>query len=445
MIPRALVFIVSALLSCSTWAADLLEVYQDAIANDPQLQQAYYHSLSTAEGIPHSVARLLPNLSINANTTANRREMIETPAFAPIEGKLHYNSHAYQLVLSQSIFDLPSWLRVHQAKTTAKSTLADYAAAQQNLALRVTKAYFDVLLAQDNLRFIRIQKRATQKHLAQAREKYKLGLTVATELDAAQVDYDLIVANEIAANNQIRNSNEALHTITGHYYSHLSPLSKTIPLPHPHPHSTKAWSQIALIQNRTLLAANYNLQAAKENIRQTFASHLPTVSALGTMGRVDSGNASGAGTNKTALTSIAIEANLPLFSGFSNLTSTRQAHFDYKQAMAVRDQALRTTLANTHQLFNNVVSGISQTKADRNSVNSTRKALQSTRSEFEVGTRTLVDVLDAQQDFYHAQSKAAKDQYDFLNNSLALKEAAGILCLGDLKYINTLLTPPSKH
>ena len=436
---RVFCFVIFMLLSASSLATDLMDVYQDATVNDPQIQQAHYNSLTAAEGIPVSVAELLPNLTVSGFTTANRNDIIKAPGFSPITSTLHYNSHAYSVILTQSVFDLPAWLSVREAKASAKAALASYAAAQQNLAVRVTNAYFEVLFSLDNLRFIQAEKRATAKHLEQSREQYEVGLKTITDVYDAQADYDTIIADEIAAKNSIQNANEALCAITGKYYEHLAPLRKTIPLPIPQPHTPDYWSQMGIKQNRTLLAANYEVQAARETIRQAFAGHFPVITAQGSINRIDNGNSSGVGTSKNSLTNVSIEAQFPLFSGFGVITGTRQARFAYQQTLAQRDQTLRSTIASVRQIFNDIVSGISKTRADRKTIDSTRSALESTTAEFEVGTRTMVDVLDAQKDVYNAQRDTARDQYDFLNNSLALKEAAGILCLGDLKYINNLL------
>ena len=442
---RRLWTLIIILFSHSIYAENLLDVYQDAVMHDKTLQQAHYSSQVAAEGIPISVAELLPSLSVNGFTTANRNNVIKAPGFSPVTSTLHYNSHAYSISINQPLFDLPAWLAVREARASAKQALSHYAAAQQDLVTRTTKAYFNVLFAQDNLRFIRAEKRATAKHLEQSREQHEVGLKTITDVYAAQADYDIIVAAEIAAKNDIRNAKERLAVITGKIYDHLAPLRKRIPLPMPQPRVAQRWVQIALKQNRELIAANYSTQAAKEQVHQAFSGHFPLIKAAGAVEHADNGNASGVGTSKNALTSLSLQAELPLFNGFGVVTSTRQARFAYQEALAARDQIQRETVADTRQIFNDIVSGISKTKADRRTIKSTHSALQSINAEFEVGTRTMVDVLDAQKDLYNAQRQTSQDQYDFLNNSLALKQSAGILCAGDLKYINNLLISDQRN
>lgn len=420
-------------------AADLMEVYNQALRSDPKFQSAYAAYLSVKEGVPIARAVLLP--SVNATGSL---QTVRATSGHPAKDDATTNSYenrTYGLSLTQPIFNFANWSKLKQASATAKQAQAQYDAAAQDLMLRSAKAYFDVLQAEDNLRFIQAQKQATAKQLDQARQRYKVGLDAITTVYDAQASYDSIVAQEIGAQNDLVNKREALRQITGTFHEKLASLKDNLPLITPQPANVDAWSDTAKRQNFALSASRFAVDAAKQNVNANFSGHLPTLNATaayndGSQSKENAANGLRVNTNSS---SVGLQLTVPLFSGGGVTAQTNKAQYDYQKALADLEDTYRTTLNNTRQAYNSITAYISKIKADKQAIVSNESSLRSTEAAFKVGTRTIVDVLLAQQNLYQAQSQFTKDQYAYINSILALKQAAGTLNPGDLQEINNWL------
>jgi outer membrane protein len=427
----------------SAQAVDLFTVYRQALESDPVLQQADANRKANKEAVPQSVAGLLPALSSSANTTDTRISQ-QGGSFSSNGFSAAGNQHSYELSLQQPLFNFQSWMQLRAANNSSKQADATYNAALQDLIIRVSTAYFTVLEAQDNLRFISAQKKAVGDQLKQIKDRYEVGMATMTDVYQAQANYDSLNAQEISAQNNIMNSFESLRQITGRTYNQLDLLQDKLPLANPHPENAALWIHAGEHNNWTLIASHYAEQAAKENIRVNYAGHFPTVNAVGQY-QNGNGPALGMSTPSNAWSSnVGLQLNVPLFQGGAVVSKTRQAQDQYLSASDQMEITHRQVILQAQEAYNNVMAGISKVEADRIAVTSAKSALESTDAGYKAGTKTILDVLTAQQNLFQSQATLSSDQYSYILSTLALKQAAGSLNAGDVIAINRLLKHPEK-
>lgn len=440
----ALIGVVGCLILAPAMAKlSLLEAYHLAIAHDPFYQEAEATYKAAREAVPQRWADLLPNLAatgfLRENRTAVQYE--NSP-----EQSMRYNSKGFSLQLSQSIFNYPHWKRLGSAQAKVKQAEAQFASSVQKLIIRVAKAYFGVLAAEDELRFTRAEKQAIERQLEQAKQRYEVGLDAITAVYEAQASYDAIVAKEIAAENQVQNRQEELRLIIGQHSGsalELARLKKDLPLIPPQPNNIDSWVELAIQQNLELFAARYAQIAAREDVKASVGGHLPELNLVASYS--DSHNSKGSGESlnnlarDTRASAIGLEVRWPLFAGGKVISQSREAQYRQQEAMAREEAAYRQSINNTRKAFNNVIAGINKIKADRQAIISGETSLKSTEAAFKVGTRTLVDVLLTQSELFKAQKNHAQDQYEYINNLLALKEAVGMLTAEDVEQIDQWL------
>ena len=432
-------------------AANLMQVYQQALQSDPTFKAAGAQRLSETQNVPIARSFLLPQIFISSATSLyniqeNQTKPLNTniadnPALigAFNNGTFKYNSNGYNINLSQVIFNYETWEAFQQAKTTVKIANANYAAAAQDLMSRVASSYFSVLLAEDELRYIQAEKKATYQQLDQVMQQYKVGLVAITGVYQAQAQYDRIVAQEIEAKNNIVNAKENLRAITGVYYDKLDGLKPNIPLVLPAPDNVNKWVDMAKQLNWSLQAACFTSQAAKQQISIEFSGHLPVLSAVGQQQLAHTGSTP-SGKVDNRVSSLGVELSIPVYQGGLVTAETRQARYDLMTATDQQEKTSRSVINAAHQSFNNITNGISKIKADKRAIVSGEASLQSTVEAYKVGTQTMLDVLQSQQNLFNTFRVYANDQYDYINATIALKEAAGTLSVHDLEEVNTLLT-----
>ena len=417
-------------------AADLITTYQQALQSDPSLQEALATQLAAQEILPQRRANVLPSLVISANT-ANVRNNI-TPENNTAAAVFNTNTHGYTLLLSQPIFNYQSWVQLQQATQIVKQANANYQTAMQDLMLRVTKAYFNVLLAKDNLNFIKAKAQTTQHHLEQIKARYQVGLDTLTSLSEAQAAYDATLAQQISADNDLVNSKEQLQTLTGVYPQDFAEIRQPLALVTPLPIDVEAWVKMALTHNWQLQALSYAQNSARDAIKIIQAGNLPTLSAVGSYQNYRGTYLLNPQSNLQT-TSVGFQLSLPIYNGGLITSQTRQAHYDYQKANSAFEIAYRNVKATTRQTFNSILAGISKLKADQQAIKSNQSALTTTQAAFNAGTRTIVDVLNIQQGLYAVQLQYAQDEYAYIIDTLTLKFLTGALCTNDLIQINTWL------
>jgi outer membrane protein len=420
-------------------AADLLSVYQEALSNDPVFKAARAAYMAERENVPISKALLLPSLSLSSSLG---RSWTKYNSLAQ-DKDFYGNNFGYTLSLSQPIFNYSDWARVSAANAGVKSAEASFFSASQSLIFRTADAYFNVLQAEDVLRFTRAQKQAVWQQLEQTKQKYEVGLIAITGVDEAKAQYDKIVADEISQQNDLSSQIEILAEITKVKHEDLAKVIDNLPLIKPDPIDPEKWVSAALNQNYGLQSIKYQTVVAEENIRVQEGGHLPNITASGQFGYNYYDNYSGSNDFSRGKNGIwGLNLQMPLFSGGGVSAAIRQADYRYQQALDDQEKTYRAVMSQTRQSFLSVMSGISKIEADKQQIKSRQSALDSTRAGYEAGTRTMVDVLNAISNLYDAQRQYTIDQYSYLRETLNLKQLTGILSANDLWQINRWLRTP---
>ncbi len=427
-------------------ATDLMDIYRLALDNDPVFKQAYSTYMSSGEAIPQARAALYPQLTLKGLASGNYINV------AAEGSKLSrgYNSAQWQVNSSQTLFNYKAWSQVQQAKASVKAAQAKFNDAAQALILRTAKAYFQALLARDTLNFAEAKKRANKHQFDQAEQRFKVGLEPETSAYEAKAAFDQSTAQVIAAKNNRINQSENLRKLTNHVDEYLSPLRyNRIPLIKPEPTNVREWINTGFRQNYKLYAAKYSLLAARNKIKTQSADNWPVFALQGNATQTHN---TGSVTRRNPVNvagfylparqtnaNVAIAMNFPVFQGGLVAAKTRQAQYDFQTSSQQLEQAYRDVEVNSRIAFNTIIDGIAKVKADRQTLISQRSALDSTDAQFQVGTRTMVDVTNAQQRLFEAQQQLASDQYDLINAFLNLKYLAGTLNVNDLEEINSWL------
>ncbi|MGM0594809.1 MAG: TolC family outer membrane protein [Pseudomonadota bacterium] len=439
-VARTLTF-ASALLmgSASVQAEDLLDIYRLALDNDPQLRAAEAANRAAQQGRDQTRASLLPQVNLSANITRNNQEVTESnaPQFSPT-GEVDYTSQGYTLSLTQSLYHHDYYVQLRQTDASIARADAEYEATRQGTILRVAQAYFNLLAAEDNLATAEASKRAIEQQLRQTEQRFEVGLSAITDVHEAQAGYDAAVAAELAAQSQLDVAREELRAIIGLAPVSLDPLKDEVPLLNPKPNDIGQWVDRAREQNLSLLAAEAATRVAAEEMNRRKAGHYPTLDLFANLNHNDTTDYDLRG-SKTDSTQIGVQLNVPIYSGGLTTAQTREARELYAQATETLEQQRRTTTRDTRSAYLAVTTGISQVKARRQALSSAQTALEATQAGFEVGTRTAVDVLNAQQARFQAQSEYYRARYDYILATLQLKQAAGTLNEADLAEVNNWL------
>ena len=418
-------------------AEDLLSVYQQAQANDPVVLGAHAQYLATEEGIEQARAVLLPQISGSASYTDGKGDSLEEDENKNIfVATSDTENFTYGATLSMELYRHSTWLRLDNAKKLAHQSDISYQVAKQDLIVRVTEAYFNVLSAKDDLEFSIAEKAAIERQLEQTKQRFSVGLTAITDVHEAQAQYDNAVTDEIRAENNVFNSEEALRVITNIYPRDLSILNtERFGTSRPSPDSANEWQQTAEAKNLDLIAEKINVDIAKENINIARSGHYPSLDLNGSINSSDTDVNS---FNSPALDSqsIGITLTVPIYSGGAISSSVRQAQSNYVVASQNLEQSHRNVVRNTRNAYNTVIAAVSAIKSLEQAVVSAESALKATEAGFEVGTRTIVDVLDSTRNLYNAKRNLSSTRYTYIQNVLALKRAGGTITDQDLKDIN---------
>ena len=422
-------------------AENLLEVYEIARQNDPQLRAAEAAYIAALEATPQARSALLPQINFNYQVNDREQTISDSTGVLP-NGTTDSENDGWALRLDQSIYNHQYWVALGQAGDAVAQAEAQVQAARQDLVLRVAQAYFTVLAAEDNLAFAQAEKEAIARQLEQTQKRFEVGLIAITDVKESQAQYDLAVASEIAAINLLDNAREALQVLTGRYIENLSPLGEHMALAKPEPLDIQAWEDTALENNLLLRAARFATESARREVARQRAGHYPTLDLVATYGETEYSNAQLAGTTSdynSEDTVISIQANVPIFSGGRTSSLTSQARSQFQQAQENYELQRRQTMRDTRASYLNVLSEISRVNALEQALISTRTAAEATQAGFEVGTRTSVDVLLALRETYRAERDYAGARYTYIQNTLRLKQAAGMLSRDDLEAVNTWL------
>ncbi|WP_438970974.1 TolC family outer membrane protein [Methylophaga sp.] len=427
--------IASSLLSSSAWAENLIEVFDFSLRSDPQLLAEAASRLAVGELDDQATANFLPQVDLSANTG---KTWVDASA-QTFGGQTEYNNHGYTLSLVQSIYRRENFVQKEQAEIAIEGASASYVVAQQALIVRVSERYFGVLGAEDDLTFAIAEREAIAKQLEQTQQRFDVGMATITDTTEAQAAYDLANAAVIEAENALANANEQLRETSGQYIDELTGLQKDSPLVSPEPADINQWSATALSQNPSLLLASSNVDSAAQTIELQKSGHYPSLDLVAQKNYDSQSDGNFSGSSKTHTEAIGLQFNLPIYAGGAVVSRTREAAYRLDQAMQNEEQQRRLVTRQTRESFNGVMSGISRVKALKQAVVSNEKALESTQAGYEVGTRTTVDVLNARRNLFSARRDYARSRYDYILNTLRLKQAAGIVTFEDLVQINSWL------
>ena len=417
-------------------ADDLLSVYELARQSDPQLQAAIAAHSAALEVVPQSVAALLPDLSLSGDVSRNRHHDRKP---LPGEKENTYSTNKiYAARLRQSIYHRERFIQLAQADNRVAQADAVLVAARQDLIQRTATRYFLVLGAMDNLEFVRSDKDAIARTLEQATQRFEVGLTAITDVYEAQARYDVAVSEEINAEKLFDDTREALRELTGEIPGELEILKPEIPLIPPAPADKEQWVSTATEQNPLLLATRAATEAARQEIQVQRSGHYPSMDLTADYSRRNI-QFGGSFPQKRNDSAVGIEINMPLYQGGLVSSQTRQARDLFTQAQEEQVQQRREVERQTRDSYRGVLAEISKVQALKQAVLSSDKALEASEAGFEVGTRTIVDVLDSQRELLRARRDHARSRYDYLLDTLRLKQAAGIVEAADLGQINDML------
>ncbi|MEW8626155.1 MAG: TolC family outer membrane protein [Candidatus Thiodiazotropha sp.] len=414
-------------------ADDLMSVYRLALENDPQLQAAKEQLNSARESKSLARSQLLPTIGLGATYDAIRSDL-KTLQGASVDDTSTYRESGLGLNLTQPIYRRDRLVQLEQSDSTIAQAEADFASAEIDLMVRSTTAYFDILSAEDDLRVANAEREATGRQLEQAQQRFDVGLIAITDVHEAKAAYDAARASEIAAENSLDNAWEALFEIIGpKAKSELAKLGDGLLLNPPVPNNLTDWSDTAQQQNYSIIAARSNLKVLEQEIDVSKSGHYPTLDLVGgySMNRSDNDRATEADTAK-----IGLSLEVPIYTGGAVSASTRQSQANYRAAQQSLDQTRRGVNRQVRDAFRGVLSTISQVEALKAATVSAQSALESTQAGYEVGTRTIVDVLNVQRNLFSSQRDYLNSRYGYILNGLALKSAAGTLSEGDLETVN---------
>jgi outer membrane protein len=439
-----------AAVTTSASAADLGDVYERALANDPVIREAEANRRAARESKPQAIAALLPQ--INASGRYNEEEGDSTGAFVqpglpptPEVRDSDGNSSAWDVSLRQSVFRWQNWAALRRADAESAQAEADYRAAQQDLILRTSDAYFNVLAAQDTLEAAQAAYDAIGRQLEQSEKRFEVGLIAVTDVQEAKAAFDSATASLIQAKRNLATTGERLRELTGDAYDELSKPGSEMPLSAPNPANPDDWVRLAMDQNARLISSRLAADITRHNISSERGGHLPSLDLVVSRSHFESeatitGTSAGNVDSDSDDTTYSLQVTFPLFSSGATTSRVRQAQYRHTAARERLERTARETERETRDAFLGVSSEMSRVQSLKQAVESARTALQATEAGYEVGTRTSVDVLDARRRLFEAETNYARSRYDYLLNVLRLRLAAGTLDAQGLNEVNALLT-----
>ncbi len=423
-------------------AQDLQQVYRDAKAYDAQFAAARYALQAGLERLPQGRALLLPTINATAATTTNHLGIEPYgPNPAPQGSRTFYNRN-YQLTLSQPLFRPQNWVQFDQAEQQVRQSEAVFGQAGQDLIVRVAQAYFDVLAAQDTFSLVGAQKAAISEQLAQAKRNFEVGTATITDTHEAQARFDLSVAQEISAQNDLDNRKKALSQIVGKEYAVLRPLRAQVSLSPPNPNSMNDWVALAEKQAFPVVIQDAITQISNLQTRIAKYGHYPTLDVVATYGQTEqTGTTTSANSALLNVGTVGLQLALPLFQGGAISSREREAAANYEKAKQDLENARRTSVLQAQQSYLSVINGVAQVRALEQALVSSQSALDSNKLGYEVGVRINIDVLNAQQQLFSTRRDLAVARYNTITSHLRLKAAAGSLRDEDLEEVNRALAP----
>ena len=439
------IYLITFLLAVSinSTADSLLDIYNDALENDPQYKSAEFSYLSGKEIKVQGRAALLPSITISAQTNWNEYYQ---------NGNLQnqYNNFSTSARLTQPLLRLDTWFKYRQSKFLTDAAEADFAYSQQGLIVRTAELYFNVLRAIDNLSAARSEEKAIKKQLDQIQQRYEVGLAAVTEVQEAQLAFDLSIASRTRIEGEVYTAKESLNALVGREIISLDGLVNDLDVSNPIPASKEEWARKAVENNFRLQAANLRKLASKNNARSVASNHLPKVDIVGAQTESETNQFAYDGLNtggafnitvpdETKRDTYSLQLSMPIFQGGAVISRTKQAYAESNKSSEDALFAERSVIQDVRSQYSNVVTLVANLRAQKQAVVSASSALEATKVGYEVGTRNIVDLLQAEKNLYSAERNLSNAKYDYLITTLRLHLAAGTLSPENLIEINNLL------
>ena len=430
-------------LSCSYLSAEnILEIYNEALENDPTYRSAEYSYLADKEIVVQGRAALLPSITLSGSTNWN--EYYQNDVL-----QQEYNSFSKSARITQPLFRLDTWFNFKRSKSLTNAAEADFAYEQQSLLLRTAELYFGVLRAIDNLNAAISEEKAIKKQLDQAQQRFEVGLSAITGVQEAQLAFDLSKAARISTEGNLFSAREALNALIGREIFSLNELGDDLNVSSPYPNSKEEWVELALKNNYQLKASYLRKDAAKNNARNAASNHLPKIDIVGSGSDSETNQfnyegfeINGQGIPIPAVTgrrNYAIQMSVPIFQGGAVSSRRKQAYSQYNQADENSLFTERRVIQEVRSQFSNVATLVANVTAQKQAVISATSALEATQVGYKVGTRNVVDLLQAEKNLYSAEKNLANAKYDYILANLRLALAAGTISPSNIADINNLL------
>lgn len=427
-------------------AEDLLQSYELARSSDPQLSAAEANREISREGAVQARSALLPQIDGTASYT--RSDGDDESSMAGTDDSSDSTTRDIGVRLNQMVYDHSALNRSRSQNALAQAGDYQLEAAGDQLITRTSAAYFNVLIAMETLAAAQAQETALKKQFDFADKRLEVGLAPITDVHEARAQYDRARANTIVTANALEDAYRALEEITGRDVRSLKALPQDFQPELPSAVDAEGWVQSALDKNPSLKAQEYRVRSAEAGIESARGGHYPTLYFGANLGRTRTDgsatdnilNASADFERESASRSLGLTLSIPIFAGGGTQSGVRQAIAQRDATNDELEQQKRALVRNTRNAYRTLVAGVSEVEARKAAVFSARSAYEASQVGLEVGTRTVLDVLNNQQTLFNAEQEYAQSRYNFLQNRLLLEQAAGTLEIDDLQEINRLLT-----
>ena len=435
--------VLALFISFNISSESLLDIYNEALENDPTYKAAEYSYLADKELKVQGRAALLPSITLSGSTNWNEY-------YQNKELQQQYNSFSTSARVTQPLFRLDTWFQYRQSKSLTDAAEADFAFEQQNLLVRTAELYFGVLRAIDNLNAAISEEKAIKKQLDQAKQRFEVGLSAITGVQEAQLAFDLSKASRIRTEGSLYSARESLNALIGREIFSLNELCDGLLIDLPTPSSKEKWVELALENNYQLKAAYLRKKAAKSSARSVASNHLPKIDIVGSQSESETNqfnyegfNINGQGIPVPSVTgrrNYAIQLSMPLFQGGAVNSRRKQAYSQYERANENTLFTERRIIQEVRSQFSNVLTLVANVNAQKQAVVSATSALEATQVGYKVGTRNVVDLLQAEKNLYSAEKNLANAKYDYILANLRLGLASGTITPADIVKINSLLS-----
>ena len=427
-------------IQAQAYGEDLIQIYHAAQSQDSVFASARAAKHAGEEKLTQGRSLLLPSVNLSANTTKNNVSTTYATPMPPLlnSGTINYNNHGYGVSLVQPLFREQSWAAYNESELQVAISEAQYKIAEQDLILRSAQTYFDVLIAQDSVQLTAAQKTAISEQLEQAKRNFEVGTATVTDTYEAQARYDLIVAQELSAANNLEIKRRSLQQLVNGNIGELNDLGPAFKLEAPVPVDVQKWVDDAERGNYQIAIAQAAAEIADREVDRNRGGHLPTVDLVATYNKnIATGGTFGA--TDTRATAVGVQLNMPLFQGGAIQSKWREAEANSEKAKQDLENARRNVELQTRQAYLGVVSGISQVQALQQALKSSESLLDASKLGQQVGVRTNLDVLNAQQQLFSTRRDLYQAQYSYLVSQLSLKAAVGALSEDDINKVNQSL------